>query len=104
MIKFNLGLNDKELKHAIGEAISGKRVSAKCQRMGGKFATIHCGTEYEIRPNGSVVFVREWMGCIANKAQQAEFLKNVAGEGFIDGRPTARKIAEAINNGTLILD
>jgi len=104
MIVFNLGSSNKDLKWAIGKEFAGQRVLAKCQRMGGKFTTIHCGTEYEIKPNGSVVFVREWMGCIANKAQRAEFLNQVAGVGFITGRPTARKIAEAVNSNTLILN
>jgi len=101
MVVFNLNASDQDLKWAVGREFSGKTLDVKSTRMGGKFATIYCGTEYEIQQNGALVFIREWMGCIANKAQYAEFFKATAKNGYIMGRPTARKVAQAVNNGYL---
>ena len=81
---------------------SEKYIDVLSQRMGGKYATIYCATEYKITKNGSLVFECEWMPCVANKDQYKNFYSDTEVNGYCYGRPIAEIVCEIVKKGKLI--
>ena len=70
---------------------AGKKIYALCRRPGGIGQDIDCLTLYRITNRGTLLYVTEIMGCVANKKQFSEMQELTKGS-YVIGRPTADKI------------